>query len=56
MSKMSDFQIRLQEVKEDMCDNYCKYPYQYQMEYEDPEEGFEEMLSDICADCPLNRL
>jgi len=46
----------VEEVKEDICDNYCKYPTQYQMEYEDSEEAFDLMTSEICAECPLNRL
>ena len=40
----------------DICDNYCKYPTQYQMEHEDSEEAFDLMTSEICAECPLNRL
>lgn len=37
----------LEEVKEDICDNYCKYP----TEYED-----NELLEVVCNRCPLNRL
>ena len=46
----------VEEVKEDICDNYCKYPTQYQMEHEDSEETFDLMTSEIYAECPLNRL
>lgn len=56
MSKMSNFQIILEEVKEDLCDNYCKYPGEYYLLYEDSEVAHECMLQDVCADCPLNRL
>ena len=38
------------EVKEDFCDNYCKYPSEW-----NPEDG-ELSESDICRNCPLNRL
>lgn len=43
----------LEEVKEAMCNDYCRYPREY-----DPEEHDEVELydSDICANCPMNRL
>ena len=44
--KMTIDQI-VEEVKEEMCDKYCKYPEEY--------EG-SEMIDVICVDCPLNRL
>ena len=47
---------KMEQIKEQMCDNYCKYPNQYYLAHEDPEEGFEEMLRDICENCPLNDL
>lgn len=37
----------IEEVKTEMCDNYCKYPN----EIKDDEE-----LYDICEKCPLGRL
>ena len=37
----------VEEVKCEMCDNYCKYPN----EIKDDEE-----LYDICEKCPLGRL
>lgn len=37
----------IEEVKIDICDNYCKYPN----EIKDDEE-----LNDICEKCPLGRL
>lgn len=56
MSKMSNLQIMLEEIKADICDNKCKFPEQYALEYEDSEEAFEQMLRDRCEECPLNRL
>lgn len=47
---------RLEEIKEDMCDNYCRFPREYFLEREDPEEGFDLMMSERCANCPLNDL
>jgi hypothetical protein len=45
----------IEEVKEDMCDNYCKYPFEYLMQYEDPEDAHEKMLDEVCNDCPLTK-
>lgn len=39
-------------VVEEMCDEYCKWPEQWDTEA----EGTELCESDICANCPLNRL
>ncbi len=42
----------IEEVKEEICLRYCKYPNIW-----DPEkEGCELFDSDICKNCPLNRL
>lgn len=38
----------LEEVKEQMCDKYCKYSEQAKDE--------EELWNEICDKCPLNRL
>ena len=37
----------LTEIKEDICDNYCKYPI---------EIADDSVLRVICNKCPLNRL
>ena len=47
MSKMSQLSQELDDIKEQMCDEYCKYPY---------EIADDEMLMIICNKCPLNRL
>ena len=39
-------------IKEVMCDQYCKYPYEWDAEV----EGCELAESDVCKNCPLNRL
>ena len=41
---------QLCEIAEAMCDMYCKYPEQWNG---DPEELHE---SDVCRNCPLNKL
>ena len=42
----------LEEVSNDICNNYCKWPEQWDAE----KEGQELCESEICASCPLNRL
>lgn len=43
---------QLQDIVEDVCQNYCKWPDLWDEEA----EGIELMDSDICKNCPLNRL
>lgn len=38
----------IEEVKTDICDNYCKYPEQY--------KDYDDMLDEQCDKCPLGRL
>jgi len=42
----------IEEVKTDICNKYCKYPETWDEEA----EGMELSESDICKNCPLNRL
>ena len=42
----------LEEVANDFCDNYCKWPEQWN----EKEEGCELCESEICATCPINKL
>ena len=42
----------LEAIVDDMCQNYCKYPDNWNEEA----EGMELSESDICLNCPLNRL
>lgn len=39
----------LEQVKAEICDEYCKYPEEYA---DDPED----VLLAVCDDCPLGRL
>lgn len=43
---------QIQEISDEICNNYCKYPDTYDEE----KEGCELSESEICANCPLNRL
>ena len=47
MSKMSNLMIMLEEVKEEICDEYCKWPFNTEDQAE---------LNVYCAKCPLNRI
>lgn len=49
--KLSIPQI-LEKTVEEVCSNYCKYPDQWDEE----KEGCELSESEICMNCPLNRL
>lgn len=49
--KLSIPQI-LEKTAEEICSKYCKYPDQWDEE----KEGCELSESDICSNCPLNRL
>lgn len=40
----------IEEIKEDICSNYCKMPEQFT-----PEE-WEEKFMEVCSNCPLDRL
>lgn len=41
----------IEQVKVDICEDYCRYPREW-----DEEQNGELYDSDICNNCPLNRL
>lgn len=41
----------LEQVKESICDNYCKFPERY-----NENEDWDRLYREICDACPLNRL
>ena len=43
---------QIEEIKDDICNHYCKYPDIWDEEA----EGCELAESDHCRNCPLNRL
>jgi len=42
----------IEEIKIQICEDYCRYP----REWDEEEEGMELIDSDICINCPLGRL
>ena len=42
----------IEEVKDEICQHYCKWPYQWDEE----KEGIELSESTLCKNCPLRRL
>lgn len=42
----------LEEVREDICTNYCKYP----AVYGEGDSEFDRLMHERCESCPLNRL
>lgn len=49
---METVREQIQKVIDDMCSNYCKWPN----EWDEEEQGMELCESDICSNCPLNKL
>ena len=46
----------INDVRDQICRNYCKHSEQYLAIYKDPDEGLERLLADMCHFCPVNRL
>lgn len=46
----------LGEICCNMCDNYCKYPEQYEANYDDPDEAMDKLVEEKCNDCPINKI
>ena len=47
----------IEEVSQDVCDNYCKWPEKYGVDREDCDsERAVQMMEEICDKCPLNLL
>ena len=50
---------KLEEIKEEMCDGFCKHlDRANRARFEQPEDidRLAELMHDICNDCPLNKL
>lgn len=52
MDKTKTITAQIEEIKDDICNHYCKWPDLYDEE----EEGCDLSESDCCQNCPLNRL
>ena len=46
----------INEIKEDICDNYCKWPEIVYSMYKDVDEAQKCLEETKCETCPLNRL
>lgn len=46
----------LQYVSDEMCTNYCRFPYKCEAEIEDEAKAQETLLREYCEKCPINRL
>lgn len=49
---IENISLELEHIAAEICNSYCKYPDQWDVE----KEGKELCESAICANCPLNRL
>jgi len=52
MDKVKRISELLEQIAEEFCINYCKYPGIWDAE----KEGCELSESDVCNQCPINRL
>ena len=46
----------LNELKEHICDDYCRFPYEYGRRYGDPDAAQEAMEEWECKQCILNEM
>ena len=59
--KRKTITAQFEEIKEQMCDKYCKYPDEVHQrylldEFENEEDKFEYLMEHYCKDCPLQKL
>lgn len=52
MAKDKTLAEQLEEIVKTMCDDYCRYP----REWDEDAEGVPLCESETCAACPLNKL
>lgn len=51
--KIKSISQQLEQIAEDFCSNYCKWPNEYN---EEEHDGVELSDSEICTNCPIGRL
>ena len=56
MSPLSELCATVAEVKAQMCDEYCRWPLAYKLDYSDANEAMEAIRQERCPNCPLNKL
>jgi hypothetical protein len=47
---------QFEEIKEEMCDKYCRFTELSLETHEDPDEANEWLMKQYCENCPLTRL
>lgn len=47
---------KLEELKERICDEYCKFPDNYALLYGDTDAAQEALEERACKECPLNEM
>lgn len=56
MEKEKSITDIIQEVKDDICDHYCKWPEYYKVRFEAYQKSEDDMYEEKCDKCPLCRL
>ena len=56
MAKQQTITQVMEKINEEICDDYCRWPLAYRLDYDDPDQAHEHMLEDKCVDCPLSRI
>lgn len=51
MEKITD---QLEQIKEDMCDRYCKYTDVINSKERFSDDTYDEIIDRLCDKCPLN--
>lgn len=52
MPEKRSIALQLEQIANEICEKYCKYPEQWDEE----KEGVSLFESDVCANCPLSKL
>lgn len=56
MGKQVPIVEQLQNIVEEFCTCYCKYPEQYEEKYSDPDIAADKMIDERCKKCPINKI
>ena len=44
---------QLEGVRDNICENYCKYQEKAYSEHKDPDEAMDVLINQYCNDCPF---
>lgn len=53
---MESITSQMEKIKEEVCDDYCKYQKESLEKIKDPDDAFEWLQREYCERCPLTRL